>query len=575
MYHEKMTNMMKENKELLFLSVIFVLVFLFRLSVANSFSQPFIFGDELSYKTMAYAFHQYGDFYYIQSEKMAHTVDIPNFLYPLLISFSFNFVDFLYAIKIINVFILTISIIPTYYILKDMSCRYCLFGVILVALLPSSNYSLSVMPESMYATMFLFLIMFAMRAFDRKSSVYTILFSLLTGFLFLTKPHAISVIISLVSFFVIIIFVRLNQNRHSEALFFLKQLGLMIFTIPVAIVIMSYVFGGSLSFGVYSNVADIKHSFDLNAAFINATGHVFTVLLSYSIPLFFILWYLVHHNYSDSSKVEDKLLNFSLLTLLCFFSVFAMVIKYTTDIGPMEHYARIHARYYYYVYPLFIISFFVFYERLRLKISKSSVFFLFIYTISILILCVLFVYNNIDNIGFITDNIQFAWVLKFSSTTVLLILFIVIVAFSFTVLVKGNLKLFFIIVLFISMLSNIGYVEMAKKNHHANATADYIKSKKIEGELKELEGEEVAIVQVNGYGILMNTLFWSSFEFNYAKQISSLEHVYDDIPMSTDALIVINGSGAQIKDYTAKKIADNVYIYSLPIDKHGYNGSKS
>ncbi|MFA0049351.1 hypothetical protein AB4351_21900 [Vibrio sp. 10N.261.51.F11] len=571
MYHGEMTNMIKKNKELLFLSIIFVLVFLFRLLVANSFNQPFIFGDELSYKTMAYAFHQYGDFYHIQSEKMAHTVDIPNFLYPLLISSSFYFVDFLHVIKIINVFLLTLSIIPAYYILKDLNCKYRLFGIILIALLPGSNYSLSVMPESMYATIFLFLIMFAMRAFNRKSSVYTVSFSLLTGLLFLTKPHAISVIVSLVIFLVMIIVVRLNQNRHSEALVFLKQLGLMIFTIPVVIVIMSYIFGGSLSFGVYSNVTDIKHAFDLNAAFINATGHIFTILFSYSIPLFFILWYLVNHNYSDSSKDEDKLLNFSLLTLLFFASVFAMVVKYTTDIGPMEHYARIHARYYYYVYPLFIISFFVFYERLRLTISKSSVFFLLLYILLISVLCVLFVYNNSDNVGFITDNIQFAWFLKLSPTIISLILFIVIIAFSLTAFVKSNLKLFFSVLLFISMLSNFGYVEMAKRYHHANATADYIKSEKIESELKKLEGKEVAIVQVNGYGVLMNTLFWSSFQFNYAKQVSSLDYIYDDIPVNTDALIVINESTVQINDYTAKKIADKVYIYSLPVDTDGYD----
>lgn len=529
------------------------------------FSQPFIFGDEVSYKTMAYSFYKYGDLYHIQSAQMGHTTEIPNFLYQLLISISFYFGDFfLVVIKLINSILISLIIFPLYLLLKEFieETRWIFLSLILVLLIPDLNYSINVMPEGLFLLIFCWVIFFTYKYFVMDNVKFIILSAIFVSLLFLTKPHAIATIAAILGVFSVNFLIFLKNKQYEKIKITIRDIIIFLFTIIVIVFFLSKIFATDFSFGVYSNTSSFDNKIDLYPFIRNLIGHISTILTVFSIPIIMLIYGIIRNiNFNNSIK-KKKTFYFSLLTFILLLVIFSMVIKYTNDINGSENYLRIHARYYFYLYPLFIVSFFVLDFQIYKYKKLIFIFFVVFYIGSLFIL----IKNFSSQVGLITDNIQLVWLLILNNNIIVYLLIFILLILNLLVLFNKKLrKKIFIFMLFAYFIfGNIFHVIGAKEYHHSNALNDFNLIKKIDLQLNSDYSKNVTIIQNNGFDSLLRTVFWYPFNYNYAKVDGNLKVINENmILQNTDFVILIGLFDINFNYDFVVNIGKNINIYSL------------
>lgn len=519
----------------------FAAVFAWHAYLSTLYAQPYIFGDELTYKSMAFMYFHHGDLYGYTSEQIGHAADLPNFLYQLLISPAFGFEErFLTAIKLINSLMVASAILPLFLLLREfLSVSRALFVSFIALLLPELNYTINVMPENLFFTLFLWAFYLSFKALYLQKWPYLLLSAAVSGLLYLTKPHAIAFIAALYLLLgILIVGETLRRNRAAAVRYFAGGAIHLIATVAV-IALMSAIFSSQpfWEFGSYSNMAtDMlnKSLFEEFAPFIKmVAAHLCAISLLYFLPIAATLFML----FQGIRANDAKRYLFAALLLLSAILFFAMVIKFTHVISGQEHYARLHQRYYYFLYPLLISTLFIHHAFIKehrvLLMTLFSLLLPSVYT---------FLYSGYvaGNVGFITDAPGLVWLLALYGRPWLAAAFAVVycAAFIYIILGRRSLQGYSVLLIVYMVLSNLAFVQASLRLHHANALCDYDVTQKIARRLSGYTGK-VTVVD-SSFQKRMNLVFWVDLNYWAVRQVPTDQPLTPALIGDADAVVLLD-----------------------------------
>lgn len=353
----------------------YFLYVLFRFALFSLFPESYNNGDEYSYKGMALSFFKTGDFYKMNFARKLH---LPNYLYSLLLSPAMFFGDHFYIfMKLINSLLANLSIFPVFLISKEFMPLKKAFFVSVVALsIPFFSIGHILMAESLYVSVFLFTFYLFYKLWTRLQLKYALLSGISAGLLFISKPHALFFFIALVLCCAISLFVIKERGQRKKTAYLTAVAFGSAF---VSIVVMNLLILGSLGlgFGHYSHVPKravksvqkfsvFERLFDKK--FLAMTiSHVSVFFMVYLLPFFVSLFTLI-----KSIKEKEIKKRTFLLMLLGFSAVMAVVI-FVKEFSFTRHALdyRLTARFYFMIFPLFVVSFAAFYNQIKWsKIQK-------------------------------------------------------------------------------------------------------------------------------------------------------------------------------------------------------------
>jgi len=307
-----------------------VFVFL-RFVISLLFTEPLVIPDELTYKSMAYGFYRWQDFFALTPDMVGAPTNVGYILYQLVLSVIFFFQDnFLIIAKLINSLLINAAIFPLYGILRDfLPPKEAILYAALPLLLPSFGYSSFLMVENMYIP----------------------LFSLL-GFL--------------TYFFMIRAKNRILGRKILTSMG--KLLSILLVLVTVGWLLLGENFSRIVSFnlsvaeGIPSQILRIFGSeIFIPADFLTMTAaHIGGFLFLFLLPFLIILWAWI-----DAFKDQnEKNLALSSLGLFFLVELIFLALFISVFLSPQESFVRLHGRYYSMIFPLLLISFAAFRKQI-------------------------------------------------------------------------------------------------------------------------------------------------------------------------------------------------------------------
>jgi hypothetical protein len=189
-------------------------------------------------------------------------------------------------------------------------------------------------------------------------------------------------------------------------------------------------------------------------------AHLGTILLIYLIPFYVIIVTLIGARRTQSSKDMDNNSIFAAM-LCCFFFVYLVgVVKYTIDIYPREHFGALISRYYFVVFPLFVVGFAAFYPTLewtfrsRITLLITAV---VIVSASLLVFLPKYVYDHAAFMAYSHPNL--AWSLGVNKPLRIPVVITFVLTILYYVISKrpsGNVFIWSL--LFYALLGNVGAI---------------------------------------------------------------------------------------------------------------------
>lgn len=466
-------NTLPWNNRVFIILLMFLTYFLFtgiRFILFSLAQEPLVQADELFYKGMAYSFFETGDFYKLNYGLAGR----PGYLYQLLLFPAFYFNDnFLIFMKLINSLLVNFMIFPCFLLMREfINYKKAYLTSILILLIPFINIGGQVMPESLFFPLFLFAFYFSYKLFVDLKFKYGILTGVTFALLYLTKPHGAASVSFFVLMSLIIVLVERNKPKKRKRIMFLAFVAVA--NTLLGVLLLNLIFRGetgiSNMFLGYSWLSKKFVSIDslkfiFSTKFLNLLlGHFSSFSLVYLVP-FLVSIYALLKFIKEKRQKEVIFLSVGLGLL---FAYFAMTIKFTLDIAYIDKLASCHVRYYFMVFPFFIIAFTCFYKEIKWTFSKKVIMgILFIITLLTNILIFLPKFTIFGVRGTIVDNIDTTWIRHLYHHEIFKIFFFSMLVFLLGIIIyylgRSNKSrvpyyLFFII---ISLLANIGYVKMS------------------------------------------------------------------------------------------------------------------
>jgi hypothetical protein len=453
--------------------LLFLTYFLFtgiRFILFSLAQEPLIQADELLYKGMAYSFFETGDFYKLNYGLVGR----PNYLYQLLLFPAFYFNDnFLIFIKLVNSLLVNSMIFPCFLLMREfINYKKAYLTSVLILLIPFINIGGQVMPESLFLPLFLFAFYFSYKLFIDLKFKYGILTGVTFALLYLTKPHAAASVFFFVLMSLIIVMVERNEPKKRKRITFLAFVAVA--NTFLGVVLLNLIFRGEAGISnMFLGYSWLSKKFVLidslkfifSTKFLNLLlGHFSSFFLVYLVP-FLVSIYALLKFIKEKRQKEVIFLSMGLGLL---FAYFAMTIKFTLDIVHIDDLARCHVRYYFMVFPFFIIAFACFYKEIKWTFYKKVIMgILFIITLLTNILIFLPKFTIFGVRGTIIDNIDTTWIRHLYHLEIFKIFFFSMLVFLLGIIIyylgrrnKSRVPyyLFFVI---ISLLANIGYIKMS------------------------------------------------------------------------------------------------------------------
>lgn len=228
-------------KKILFLYFLLVVI---KIIMSYFIKTPTIFADSYLYMKGARSL-------WLLKEYSVHGLPIFQYppLYSLVLSISYIFHDMnlvYFLMKIINSFLSTLIIIPTYLLSKEfLSKRKAILIALIVGILSHnlliSNY---IMSENLFYPLFLFEIYFLYKFFTTYKYKWSFLSGLFLGLCFLTRVVSLILIPTIFVISCILIYSNLKQKNNKEIISFLKKSLILIF--GFILIILPWVIRNSL-----------------------------------------------------------------------------------------------------------------------------------------------------------------------------------------------------------------------------------------------------------------------------------------------------------------------------------------
>jgi hypothetical protein len=356
------------------LIIIYLIFVISRFIISLLIQNPLIPTDELAYKNMAYSFFTTGSFYNTQS--LSYFVNIPNVLYPFLISPSFFLKDNFYAgIKLINSVIINTAIFPAYFLTKEFtSHRRALILAILVLLLPTFNFINYVSVDGPNLPLFLFCFFYSYKFFLKPQPLYAFFVGMFLALLVFNKPTAIAFGVALLLSQSILAFYFFWKQEKFFAWQILKGLLLLVPFFFISSAIISLLLKGDISYnlGVYRAIPTIdgESKANMKEILLMIIAQYSTFLIIYYVPFISSLLAFIKLIKDENIGRRYDELVFLVLGFSLFIIYTLLSAKYMTGIYNMEHFERIHARYHFMTYPFFLLAFGIYAETIKWNLTK-------------------------------------------------------------------------------------------------------------------------------------------------------------------------------------------------------------
>lgn len=335
-------------------------------------SMPYWSGDEYVYKSIAAGIWSFDRIGMLTDDMVGNSVNLPNLLYPYLISPAFALGENFYtAVRLINAMVMNLAIFPCYLIARKLlNQKQALFASILSISIPFVNFGAFAVTEVLFFPLFLLSIWVAIESMDRPDSVKWIAaYGVMAAILMNVRLTALVLIPAyLASIFWISI-------RRQQGWTLLKRPTWLVTIIAFACthIFLQYVLGvnriGGL--GLYNQMVPRSDGpfavvardpiGDLNLI----AGHLATLSIPYALIIALIIFAVT----SNPSKLASnhKIETFLVTTTTFAFVLVLLALAFTVSVSPTDlgGLGRWHSRYYFYFYPLIIIAGFYFTENLQ------------------------------------------------------------------------------------------------------------------------------------------------------------------------------------------------------------------
>jgi hypothetical protein len=398
----------------LILGILYLSSVLVRFYWSSYLPGPVVMIDELMYKAAAESFFRFRDFNKLYA---SYRPIQGNILYQSIISFSFYFGERFYIVsKAINVAVISAAIFPTFLIAKCfIQGKLPLLAVIMTMLIPANLYANYILTENLFFPLFLFSFFFIFRSICWSRYEDAMAGGLSVALLFLTKPHAIAIIVALI--LVIMILMIFSKHFSVSISSIGKSFSVMVVSMIICYIVMvillkgrispSEIFGwyGYFGWGILTKPVKIVES--LGSLLRMTVGHLTGFLFIYSVPVVVVMISIV-----QSFKNKDyKSFVFLLWGSMIFLACFAMTLKFSSDVRESEHIINLHARYYFFVFPFFLTAFIGFLKKVDRSIPNAAAFLLTSAFVGVAMTTVFPVF--FPSLGFLSDFLEWAWLNTF------------------------------------------------------------------------------------------------------------------------------------------------------------------
>ena len=283
--------------------------------------------------------------------------------------------NFLECGRFLNTIFFSIGCFFIYTITRKHSSFIKSFSICFLVLLgPINIYTAYFIPESLYFCFFWFLVYFIFNN-ECKKKIYWIKSGIILGLMSLIKPHAIFLAPCFITYSIL-------TEEKKEIRNILLYIIYFIFFFFITKYILQILFIGfetqSLTIFGRTYNEELKNYFPknldnlkiiLNYSLINIKGNLLFLCLIFSLPIVLS----IKNIFTPSIKGFNK--NLSILTLLSFTTliiIFGLFTGSATSFLDYERPTRLNTRYFYFLFPLFIILIFIELSNLKIKITLKK-----------------------------------------------------------------------------------------------------------------------------------------------------------------------------------------------------------
>jgi phosphoglycerol transferase len=272
-------------------------------------------------------------------------------------------VEFLECARVLNALFFVAAAPLIYAVARKVASKPLAVLVALLSLIgPINTYTAYFMPEAMYFFVFWILTCFTLSDRQRWPGRYGAVLGLLLAVLMLIKVNAIFLVPGVAAFIVDRYLRDRSPFRVRSAL---TALGYMLVTIIIVRLGVGYISAGTAGLHVlgtkYGALADSSVG---SARFSHMTtgilgvlrGHLMALALLFGLPLAAMVTLVRRRD--DKSEGDAELQAIAAYSLALLVILLIVVAYFTTSIigeGPYESLARLHMRYYNFLFPLFLI----------------------------------------------------------------------------------------------------------------------------------------------------------------------------------------------------------------------------
>ena len=351
---------------IIFLIIVsYLLVVFIRFILFSLFTETCANGDEYLYKGMALSFFKYGNFFELN---FARNSEMTYFLYPLIISPAFYFGENFYIfIKLINSFLINLSIFPVFLLAKEfMSYKKAYFTSLMVLLIPFLNIGYVVMRESLFLPLFLITFYICYKLFVNLKLKYAFLSGFSMSLLILTKITGIFLIITFILTVAVIQFLP-KERAHRRKILYLSIISIS--CLIVSVYILKLIFLNNTGLVLRSlpgsgvkrifNFSKFDFSFLLKAIYM-ILSHISTFLMLSLLPFFISVFSLIKAIKMKKIGEYMALLMGLIFSLVMFVFILWRTFHYPTWVIEF----KLVGRYYFMIYPIYIIVFAGFYNKI-------------------------------------------------------------------------------------------------------------------------------------------------------------------------------------------------------------------
>lgn len=499
---------------------------LFRFLLALLIVEPVVLPDELVYKSMAYGFYKWLDFFALGPETTGVPTNIGYVFYQLVLSPIFFFKGyFFFAAKLLNAVVVNTAIFPVYGILRDfIPDKEAAAAAALPLLLPSFGYSTFFMAENIYIPLCAFFLYSVYKTWSAGRLSFSGLSALLLISLLLTKPHALTLAAAaaVCGVFLSLFFLFRTKDKPLGRKI-LISLGLLL-SILFLCAAFFFWFSRNSFFRILGfitaaaqNVAGgsagilMKGSFDTFKFLRMTAAHIGGLFILLLFPFLVSVWAWIDAVRTKSTK-RLVLLTFGLFVFLEFFT---LVLAVSVYFSPEDSFVRLHGRFYSVFFFFLLLSFAAFRKKMEWtrprKITLAVLAFL---TVLSLVSAASLYFRVPAKIMLPIDCPEMSW-MAFCPPLVVVIVVLWFCFVTFRITVRENFKAYFAYFFVLAVLANSAQTRALMQTFQPQRLLTRTARAFVTGTIKDPDSRVAVFDREEQYGNL--TVFWLPYTYTKVK----------------------------------------------------------